>query len=164
MRTVLIFGGVVLVLVVVNASVLDKERLLASGTPVLLELAPVDPRSLIQGDYMELDYAISRQFADSQRRWPRIGQVVVALDDQGVARFVRRHDARTPLGERERLLTYRRRRGRIQVGTDAFHFQEGHAMRYTRARYGELRAAPSGTTVLVGLRDSSLRRLGVEPR
>jgi uncharacterized membrane-anchored protein len=61
MRTVLIFGGVVLVLVVVNASVLDKERLLASGTPVLLELAPVDPRSLIQGDYMELDYAISRQ-------------------------------------------------------------------------------------------------------
>jgi uncharacterized membrane-anchored protein len=164
MRSVLVFGGLVLVLAVVNALVVDKERVLANGTPVLLELAPVDPRSLIQGDYMRLDYAITRQIADSQRHWPRTGEIVVALDEHNVARFVRGHDGRTPLRAGEHLLTYRRRRGRIDVGTDAFHFQEGHAQRYQRARYGELRVARSGTSVLVGLRDSTRNPLGGRPR
>lgn len=155
MRGALVIAGLGLVLVVPNALVLHKERLLADGTPVLLELAPVDPRSLIQGDYMRLDYAITRQIADSQRRWPATGEIVIARDENGVARFVRRHDGRTPLGPREHLLTYRRRGGRIRVGTDAFHFQEGQAQRYQGARYGEVRVSPSGTSVLVGLRDST---------
>jgi uncharacterized membrane-anchored protein len=159
MRRALVVAGLALVLVVPNAFVFRKERLLASGTPVLLELAPVDPRSLIQGDYMRLDYAITRQIADSQQRWPHTGQIVVALDAHGVARFVRRHDRRTPLGPGEQLLTYRRRRGGIRVGTDAFHFQEGHARRYQGARYGELRVAPSGTSVLIGLRDSTRKAM-----
>jgi uncharacterized membrane-anchored protein len=155
MRSTLIVAGLLLALLVPNALVLQQERLLVDGTPVLLELAPVDPRSLIQGDYMRLDYAIERQLADSQARWPRTGQIVVALDDRGVARFVRRHDGRTPLAPREHLLTYRRRGGRIRIGTDAFHFQEGHEPRYRGARYGEVRVSPSGTSVLVGLRDSA---------
>ncbi len=155
MRTALVFGGLVLVLVVANAAVVDRERVIANGTPVLLELAPVDPRSLIQGDYMALDYAMTRQLANSQRHWPRTSTIVVALDEHGVARFVRRHDGRTTLARGEHLLTYRRKRGRIQVGTDAFHFQEGDAGSYAGARYGELRVAPSGTSVLVGLRDSA---------
>ena len=155
MRTALVLGGLVLVLVVANAAVIDRERVIENGTPVLLELAPVDPRSLIQGDYMALDYAMTRQLTDSQQHWPRSGAIVVALDERGVARFVRRHDDRTGLARGEHLLTYRQKRGRIQVGTDAFHFQEGHAPLYARARYGELRVAPSGTSVLVGLRDSA---------
>jgi uncharacterized membrane-anchored protein len=162
MRNALVVAGMVLVLVVPNALVLQKERLLANGTPVLLELAPVDPRSLIQGDYMRLDYAVTQQLADSGQRWPRTGQIVVALDENGVARFVRRHDGRTPLGPREQLLTYRRRDGRLRVGTDAFHFQEGHMRHYLGARYGEVRVSPSGTSVLVGLRDST--RAVLRPR
>jgi uncharacterized membrane-anchored protein len=159
MRSALVVAGLILVLLVPNALLLHKERLLADGTPVLLELAPVDPRSLIQGDYMQLDYAIERQLADSQQHWPHTGQIVVALDDDGVAQFVRRYDGRTSLGPREHLLTYRRRRGRIRVGTDAFHFQEGQARRYSGARYGEVRVAPSGTSVLVGLRDSARKAM-----
>jgi uncharacterized membrane-anchored protein len=151
----------VLVLVVANAAVLDRERVVANGTPVLLELAPVDPRSLIQGDYMTLDYAITRQIVDRQQDWPRTGAIVVTLNDHGVARFVRRHDGRMALARGEHLLEYRRKRGRIQIGTDAFHFQEGHGGLYARARYGELRVAPSGTSVLVGLRDSA--RVAVRP-
>ncbi len=160
MRGALVATGLALVLVVPNALVTQKERLLATGTPVLLELAPVDPRSLIQGDYMRLDYAIARQIADSQARWPRTGRVVVARDEHGVAHLVRRHHPGTPLRPGERLLTYRRRGGRIRVGTDAFHFQEGHARRYQNARYGELRVSPSGTSVLVGLRDGAREPLG----
>jgi uncharacterized membrane-anchored protein len=159
MRKPLVVAGVVVVLVAANVLIVQKEQLLATGTPVLLELAPVDPRSLIQGDYMRLDYTISRQILEHQEAWPRTGQIVVALDENGVARFVRKYDGRTPLGDRERLLTYRRRGDRIRVGTDAFHFQEGQSPRYWRARYGELRVAPSGTSVLIGLRDSSRKAM-----
>ncbi len=36
-----------------------KHRTLITGTPVLLETEPVDPRSLFRGDYVVLNYAIS---------------------------------------------------------------------------------------------------------
>jgi uncharacterized membrane-anchored protein len=159
MRHALVVAGLVVVLAVPNAFIVEKERLLARGTTVLLELAPVDPRSLIQGDYMRLDYAITRQLADSQAQWPRSGRIVVALDADSVARFVRRDDGRTSLARGEHVLTYRRRRGRIRIGTDAFHFQEGHASRYQGARYGALRVAPSGTSVLMGLRDTARKAM-----
>ena len=132
----------------------QKERLLARGTPVLLELAPVEPRSLIQGDYMRLDYAIAQQLADDVRRWPSTGALVVRLDANGVARFVRRHTPDAPVQPGEHLLTYRRRGGSVRIGTDAFHFQEGDAPRYAGARYGEVRVARDSKSVLVRLRDS----------
>ncbi len=155
MRGKLVAAGLLLVLGVPNALVVQKERLLASGTSMLLELAPVDPRSLIQGDYMRLDYAMTRQVADSLQVWPRRGRIVVVLDGAGVARFVRRHEPARQLQAGEHLLAYSRRGGRLRLAMDAFHFQEGHAQRYSRARYGELRVAPSGTSILVGLRDST---------
>jgi len=37
-----------------------REAVLATGAPVVLETAPVDPRSLFQGDYVILQFAISR--------------------------------------------------------------------------------------------------------
>ncbi len=46
--------NLLLVLVAFNYSVYTKEKTLEAGTLVLLELAPVDPRSLMQGDYMVL--------------------------------------------------------------------------------------------------------------
>ena len=152
MKRVLVAGGLVLALTVPNFAIWQKERTLASGTPMLLELAPVDPRSLMQGDYMRLDYAIARSI-DPQRGWPRDGLLVVTLDASGVAKFVRRYEPSAPLGARERLLRYRARDNRVRVGSDAFHFQEGLADRYSKARYGELRVDAEGTSVLVGLRD-----------
>lgn len=152
---VLVFGGLALVLVAVNAFIVQKERLLASGDVVLLALAPVDPRSLIQGDYMRLDYDMAvRAAADAS--WPRTGRLVVRLDSARVAHFVRRH-AGGALAPGERLLKYRMQRSRMRIGSDAFHFQEGYAARYAGARYGELRVSDDGSSVLVGLRDARMQ-------
>ena len=52
LRRVTVLVGLVLILAFFNWSVVQKEALLRDGTPLLIELAPVDPRSLIQGDYM----------------------------------------------------------------------------------------------------------------
>ena len=164
MRTLLVPGGLLLVLLVPNCAIVQKERLLENGKVMLLELAPVDPRSLIQGDYMRLDYAVARGLGGPPGRLegaarpvpavPRVGHIVVRLDVRGVASFVRWHRPDVPLTPGEHLLQYRRRGSTIRIATDAFHFQEGHAKRYERARYGELRVDASGGSVLVALRDS----------
>jgi uncharacterized membrane-anchored protein len=159
MRAALVLGGLVLALGVANVGIAGKERLLATGTTVLVELAPVDPRSLIQGDYMRLDYALARA-PGWDVDWPRDGRIVVELDANNVAQFVRRHEDGSTLEPRQHLLRYRLRSGRVRIGTDAFYFQEGHAERYESAKYGELRVDDSGSSVLVGLRDGDRRPLG----
>ena len=55
-RTVGVLGGLALVLAVASG-IWQREQLLGSGRVVILELAPVDPRSLMQGDYMALTFA-----------------------------------------------------------------------------------------------------------
>lgn len=163
MRRALMALGLALSVGVPALLTLQKERLAASGEPVLLELAPVDPRSLIQGDYMVLRYAISRELgrSDTTERWPSDGELVVALDERGVAGFVRRHQGED-LGEGERLLRYRLRGQELRLGAESFFFQEGNAPHYEQARYGELVVTPGGEAMLVGLRDEDLRALGPE--
>ena len=161
-RRATVLVGLVLILAFFNWSVAKKEALLRDGKTLLIELAPVDPRSLIQGDYMRLEYRIARDLS-GHNEWPRDGQLVVTASADNVATFVRRHEEGTPLAAGEHLLHYRRRGGRIKIGTDAFFFQEGHAPRYERARYGELRVDGSGESLLVGLRDEQRQPLGAAP-
>ena len=51
---ILIIANLILLLGYFNWSVYQKEQTLKEGQLVLLQLAPVDPRSLMQGDYMRL--------------------------------------------------------------------------------------------------------------
>lgn len=55
--------SIALVLGLAAWSVLGFETLLRQGRTVYLELAPVDPRSLMQGDYMALSYQLEREIA-----------------------------------------------------------------------------------------------------
>ena len=151
MKTALIWGGAFLVLGTANSLILHKEHLLAHGEVMLLELAPRDPRSLMQGDYMVLDYALARdEILPGRDRIPASGHLVVTLDQHHAAHLERLHQGE-PLAPGEHLLRFRYR-GRLRLGAESFFFQEGNAGRYEEARYGELRVAPSGTSVLVGLR------------
>ena len=65
LRNALLWGGLLLALAVVNHGVVKRERILADGRPLLLELAPVDPRALMQGDYMALRYAAQDGIRDA---------------------------------------------------------------------------------------------------
>jgi len=157
----LIAAGLVLVLGLVNVSIWRNESLLASGTLVSLELAPVDPRSLMQGDYMALDCAVAREL---RRRLgqdlPAAGTLVVRREaGSSRAEFVRLDDG-TPLAERESRLAYTVRGGSVRIVTDAYFFQEGQAADFERARYGALRVGEDGRALLVGLQDADLGWLG----
>lgn len=162
MRKALAVMAGVLVLAVLNWTIYARERHLAEGRIVLLELAPVDPRSLMQGDYMALRF---RAADDFQRTAKTVedGRIVVRLDEKNVGRFVRRDDG-TALGERDLALRYRIRDGRVKFATNAFFFQEGTAKLYEAARFGEFRVALSGELLLTGLRGKDLEPLGPAAR
>ena len=182
MRTIVLWLTLVVVLVTVNLLIVDKEGVLEEGETVLLHLSPVDPRSLMQGDYMNLRYAVAdsldgrfdhstemaRRIAEHEKGQPfRIstrdaseGRIIVALDSNHVAGAVRADDGQGP-GEREAYLRYKVRGGAIRFGAESFFFQEGTADRYSSAVYGELKVGADGKSVLVGLRDSLFQRLGV---
>lgn len=144
--------GVVLVLAGVNASIAHKERVIRTGETIYLALAPVDPRSLMQGDYMALRFRV----ADEIDRWrdadPRARTAPLSVDARGVASLS------PDRGELE--IAFKIRNGQVWLGTNAYFFSEGTAGRYTNARFGEFRIDPeSGEAVLVGLRDGDLEPL-----
>ena len=58
-RLAILVLGAFIVLALVNLQIFGKEAIIRDGRTVLLRLAPVDPRSLIQGDYMALRYGIA---------------------------------------------------------------------------------------------------------
>lgn len=151
-RFPVIAATTVLTLAFVNFEIAGKERILEQGTPVLLELAPIDPRSLLQGDYMALRYAMADEVARAAAaQGMSDGRVVIELDDEGVARFIRLYEG-GPLAERQHLLQFRKRGESVRLASDAWFFEEGTAEAFRDARFGELRVSQDGEAVLVAVR------------
>ena len=174
MRKLLVLATLVLLLAGYAWSARQNEQVLNSGKSVLLRLAPVDPRALLMGDYMILDFALNRDISQALQKkhgvrdksWsrshafdveeasalPASGRAVLRLDADGVASFVRLDDG-APLEADELLLRYRVRGNRAYAAATAFYFQEGHGDAYARAVFGEVRVDPSGKSLLATLRD-----------
>ena len=148
--------------------VFHKERQLTSGQDIFLALAPVDPRSLMQGDYMVLDYALDMPISqaveqlEDPKSWQ--GYVVIEADADNIAHFVRLHPgpAKTFKSENpaEKLLLVRRHKENYQrdyVLARSFFFQEGNEPLFAKARYAQFRLAPDGTAMLHRLADQNKR-------
>lgn len=153
-RTAVVLGGLILVLAVVNHTIWQRETLLTQGRVVVLQLAPVDPRSLMQGDYMALNFAVGDQLrpsfdSEEAAQQPTDGYVVLVPDGDGVARWVRTQADAQPVTGDEIALRYRIRDRDVRIVTNAYFFPEGQADRYARARYGEIRVDDDGTGLLV---------------
>ncbi len=160
LRPVGLVLGLVAVLAVANAGIWQKERLIAHGAPVFVELAPVDPRSLMQGDYMRLAYRLPdavRSGLPSPLGAER-PRLVAERDARGVARLLRLDDGR-PLAASELRIELTPKDGGWTLVSDAWFFAEGQAQRFEAARYAEFRVADDGRALLVGLRDEALGAL-----
>ncbi|MFM5513078.1 GDYXXLXY domain-containing protein [Aeromonas veronii] len=148
----------------INATVWRYEHAMSSGEVVLLRLAPVDPRSLMQGDYMRLNYEIARELTSRDARTTQnkgSDTLVIRLDAHQVATLVA--DGKPDrLASDERLLQVHQseRQWQWQIGPDAYFFEEGTGEQYEAARYGEFRLQADGKTLLVGLRDEAYQPIG----
>jgi uncharacterized membrane-anchored protein len=153
----LVLLGTLIVLGAVNFAITAKERIRREGEVVYLPLAPVDPRSLMQGDYLALRFQLVQEIERSEQAAGAPGLdgqtrfASVVLDPKRVAQLA-------PAGVAATLrLRYRIRAGHVWLGTNAFFFEEGAAVRFAGARFGEFRVdRASGEAVLVGLRDADL--------
>jgi uncharacterized membrane-anchored protein len=156
-RIVVVLVGLALILGLANRDILQKRQVIAEGAMLLLELRPVDPRSLFQGDYMALALADDTMpDAATLSTLPYRGTVILALDASRVGRFARL-DGGEALQPGELRVQFRRhgdwRGPRLDYGAQAFFFQEGDAELYDEAKYAVLRVAADGGTVLTDLAD-----------
>lgn len=154
----LLLAGV-LTLAVLNTGIWRKQQLIAHGQPLFVALAPVDPRSLMQGDYMALRFALPEDL----RHWPHLQGAErpllrVQVDAQARALHWRADDA-TPLAPNERRVELSPKAGRWMLVSDAWFFAEGEAARWQAARWGEFRVQADGRALLVGLRGEQLQPL-----
>jgi len=153
-KWIIILINLIILLGLFNNSILQKEELLTDGQLVLLELAPVDPRSLMQGDYMRLRYAISDNInSDSISKR---GFCVVKLEENGIAKKVRIQENKTPINDNEFLIEYTSKKwSNINIGAESYFFQEGEAEKYENAKYGGIKVDNQGNSLLIGLYDEN---------
>ena len=159
------FAALFLILVIVNWSIVQKETHLSEGEIIYLKLAPVDPRSLMQGDYMALRFDLSRQVYSALNQIDdglelSHGFAIATLDEQRVATFKAIYTDQI-LNENEILLQFRVRNRIVKFATNAFFFQEGHAQYYESAQFGEFRVNEDGEVLLVSMFDENLKKLEV---
>tara|TARA_R110001592_G_scaffold337854_3_gene624642 strand:- start:98 stop:604 length:507 start_codon:yes stop_codon:yes gene_type:complete len=154
MQYKIVIGMLLVILAVMNFSIFSKEQHLKLGDTVYLKLAPVDPRSLMQGDYMALRFDVANQLSDTLQLLANEtststhdGQIVVRIDENKVGTFQSIYQGQA-LQENELLLNYRVRYDEIKFATNAFFFEEGTAERYEKARYGEFKVSNKGELLL----------------
>ncbi|OYO30750.1 GDYXXLXY domain-containing protein [Janthinobacterium sp. PC23-8] len=155
-----VLAGLLLVLLVGNGAIWQKEQLIAKGQRVLVALEPADPRSLMQGDFMTLNFLRLNDLndlptGDGSSARP---QVVLTRDERGVASVKRVHDGKA-LAPGEFLMQLTQKNGRWTLVTDAWFFREGEGAHFEKARFGEFRVLPDGRALLVGMRDENLAPL-----
>lgn len=157
-KWIIILLNLILLLVYLNHSIVKKEELLKDGQLVLLELAPVDPRSLMQGDHMTLRYKISEDIHSDNI--PKRGFCVLRLDSSGVANRIRFQKDLTPLNEGEYLVEYTSPdKWNVNIGTESYFFQEGQAKKYEKAKYGGVKIDNNGNSLLIGLYDKQQKKI-----
>lgn len=170
--------GLGAVLLITIQDVARKENLLANGTPVVLALAPVDPRSLMQGDFMALNFSLSQEVERLVRKQEmayNTRQSFLAYlqpDAAGVstlAAIQNPTDGRVLFNDQQKggwqsasdvdltgliALEVTRKKGRwLPNGVDAWFFPEGQAEHFEQALYGEFKVNEKGKALLYRMLD-----------
>jgi len=153
---------VVVQITALAAMIADKQWTLNTGTPVVLQTEPVDPRSLFRGDYARLAYPISRLCLDGKtalggdKDFTRHDTVWVALKpDPDGAKAVSVHHQRSEIapgllalrGEVQSLNDYewdrttnksvKQRTLQVRYGIEQYFVQEGTGRQVERPQGGE---------------------------
>ncbi len=158
-KWLIILLNLLILMLYFNYSVIDKENILSEGKLVLLELAPVDPRSLMQGDYMDLRYKIADSISNNSKYNFKRAYCILRIDSNNLTEFVRVQQKPTPIKNDEIPIKYSRIYTRIKIGAESFFFQEGKSKLYDSAKYGGIKIDKNGNSVLVGLYDGKQKLL-----
>ena len=169
-KKILLIINIVILFVVTGFSANKEEGYKKSDSYFYLELAPVDPRSLLQGDYMTLNYDITDKAQeiifngiydskDENNKFldMRKGYIVVSLDENKVAKFVKLSKEKTD--EKDLLFIAFKSDGfNVNINANSYLFQEGTGDKYENARYSKV-VLVGDKLRLVDLRDKDFKEI-----
>lgn len=134
--------------------IISSETLLANGKLIKLELAPLDPRSMLQGDYVQLRYRIgevSRNKQEENFRDKRV-KVVLSAGANGVYQFNRYYQTDEVLQPNEVMLAGKEHYYEIEYGIENYFIPEGTGRDVEQAaKFAEVRVGTNGNAILVRL-------------
>lgn len=133
----------------------QSESLLKNGSIVKLQIEPLDPRSLLQGDYVRLNYSIStlpQAIADQLEQEDNVSRLKVVLvpDSKGIHVFDRIYRSGEKLADGEIVINgkwsgYQR----IYYGIETYFVPEGTGLEVERnAVFAYVRVSASGNALL----------------
>ena len=169
-KKILLIINIVILFVVTGFSANKEEGYKKSDSYFYLELAPVDPRSLLQGDYMTLNYDITDKAQeiifngiydskDENNKFldMRKGYIVVSLDENKVAKFVKLSKEKTD--EKDLLFIAFKSDGfNVNINANSYLFQEGTGDKYENARYSKVILVGNNLR-LIDLRDKDFKEI-----
>lgn len=147
----------------IGYQVYSNETLLQNGETIKLELRPVDPRSLLQGDYVELNYTIS-QLEDSSINENGPITIVLRKDAQGIHQYagIYKYDGEwnTPYAPKEGdvLLNGKVTKpwgnaNQITYGIEHFFIPEGTGLEIEgKVKYAVVKVSDKGNAILESLK------------
>ena len=181
MKKILIVVNIVLLFVITGFSAQKEESYKKLDSYFYLELRPVDPRSLLQGDYMTLNYDITdkaRDFIYNNRSYIYDGEneneveeirelrklanakkayIAVRLDKDRVARYVKITKEKTD--EKDLLfIAYKTNGFNVNINANSYLFQEGTGDKYQNARYSKV-VLVGNNLRLIDLRDKDFKEI-----
>lgn len=164
----------------------EREWVAMTGRTILLRTAPIDPNDPMRGDYVRLDYEISRvpreQCRDAVATWfdenmvytreRRDARVYAALrvDEFGLAELVSLSDQPPAVGLflRGRVDSLNHSAVDVRYGVEAFFMEQGDAREFENAARGEKTGVPVNARIAVSagglavLRDYAWEPLGIQ--
>ena len=186
-NTIVLLLTAITSLTYVGTIVVRHEKVAASEGTVFLRLAPVDPLSLFQGQYMNVEFMAERQlYEESTLNTATSGQTlaVIELDERnigtvrefipprpnlfqkqelsstyGTGEFLLFGVRLSPAGGNRKPQDAESRKYQISIDQQQFMFQENMEDLYRDAKYGYFRVASDGSYQLIDLADENLTLL-----
>lgn len=156
-----VLASVLVALVLAGRTVARLEGVYRNGQDFYLAMRPVDPRSLMQGDYMALAYeadAPGGLAADSaqpdDRRW-----AIFSLDARGLGKLVAYAGQAPTLEPGQVMLRVDDWGSRTLIEPRSYFFQEGQGETFADARYVVFRYRDPASPLLYGLANDALEIL-----
>jgi uncharacterized membrane-anchored protein len=136
----------------IAGTVIILEVNLAFGKTVKLQIVPVDPRSLMQRDYVVLNYSISRIKGYYPEPWEQTVRVVIRPDQNGVYQVKSIYHKDVILDKDDIVINGKPRGSRVLYGIETYFVPEGTGRKVERAaRYGLVKVSALGDAMLVEL-------------
>jgi len=142
-------------LIFILGTVYSNEKKLKSAKEIIVKLAPLDPRSIMQGDYVVLDYDISRaaQKAIKKKTLKKIKVVLSPQNNLYVFDSILSPTQNIILKKDQVVMNGKiTKRNRVHFGIENFFVEEGTGLEIERkAKFATLKVTSKGDAFITKL-------------